>query len=408
MKVNKLVVTKDTAAAAALAGLSVTGGTTIVAGNVIVTGGLTVSSGGLGVTGGLTLTGGLTSSAVVKPNGGLTVEDTGVTITSGSNTNVGGSFGAMDVSGTLQIGSGGIQCGGFAIDDAVAVTGTMDITGGLRTGALSADKLTATAAATSGGNLVATGSIAVGQNLKVTASGVTANGGSTLASLSTGSNILDVNNKLTITSGELRATKLYSNTRSDIYATGLTVYSSNLVVTTGIDFTSTSISINNYQSTSDVRLKEDFRKMKDPLSQMLAVKGVTYKWNVTAWEEKKGTIGESSRDLTMAGVIAQNVREVLPEAVMEDYRTPGNNTSSSDSELSVDYDSLMSLLIDAVKELDAFTIGCDILSDEEKLLMDDIDATVVAHDNLKIRAIQRKNELDTLRELYEELSSLRT
>lgn len=82
--------------------------------------------------------------------------------------------------------------------------------------------------------------------------------------------------------------------------------------------------------TSDERLKDDIRKIDDPLSKVLSISGNTYSWN-----QKSGKEG------TDVGVIAQEVQKILPEAV----------TERENGYLAVRYEKLIPLLVEAIKEL---------------------------------------------------------
>ena len=81
---------------------------------------------------------------------------------------------------------------------------------------------------------------------------------------------------------------------------------------------------------SDARLKDDITPIEDPLNKVQSLSGNTYTWN-----EKSNKEGED------VGVIAQEVQEVLPEAV----------TVRGDGYLAVDYHKIIPLLVEAVKEL---------------------------------------------------------
>jgi len=85
---------------------------------------------------------------------------------------------------------------------------------------------------------------------------------------------------------------------------------------------------------SDRNLKENIEVIPNALDKIEALNGVSFDWKKT---------GEKS-----AGVIAQEVQEVLPEAVKE--VTP---LSGGDSHLTVNYHALTSILIEAIKELKA-------------------------------------------------------
>ena len=85
---------------------------------------------------------------------------------------------------------------------------------------------------------------------------------------------------------------------------------------------------------SDRRLKENIEPVSDALKKVQALNGVSFDWKKT---------GEKS-----AGVIAQEVIGVLPEAVKE--VTP---VGGGESHLAVNYHALTSILIEAIKELKA-------------------------------------------------------
>ena len=84
--------------------------------------------------------------------------------------------------------------------------------------------------------------------------------------------------------------------------------------------------------TSDQRLKDNITPIDDPLAKVLSISGNTYDWN-----EKSNKEGHD------VGVIAQEVLEVLPEAV----------TTRDNGYLAVDYQKIVPLLVEAVKELSA-------------------------------------------------------
>jgi hypothetical protein len=84
--------------------------------------------------------------------------------------------------------------------------------------------------------------------------------------------------------------------------------------------------------TSDQRLKDNITPIEQPLTKVLSISGNTFDWN-----EKSNKSGQD------VGVIAQEVLEVLPEAV----------TTRDSGYLAVDYHKVVPLLIEAVKELSA-------------------------------------------------------
>lgn len=84
--------------------------------------------------------------------------------------------------------------------------------------------------------------------------------------------------------------------------------------------------------TSDQRLKDNVVAIEDPLVKVLSISGNTYTWN-----EKSGKEGND------VGVIAQEILEVLPEAVV----------TRDNGYLAVDYHKIVPLLVEAIKELSA-------------------------------------------------------
>lgn len=80
-------------------------------------------------------------------------------------------------------------------------------------------------------------------------------------------------------------------------------------------------------STSDINLKEDIEVIENPIDKIIKIDGVNFNWKRT---------GDKSM-----GVIAQNVEEVFPQLIAED----------SDGLKSVNYNGLIGVLIEAVKEL---------------------------------------------------------
>ena len=97
---------------------------------------------------------------------------------------------------------------------------------------------------------------------------------------------------------------------------------------------------------SDERLKTNMKPLDNALDKVLSLNGFTYNFNSTA-----KSLGYSTDDAHV-GVSAQQVQAVLPEAVAP--------APKSDEYLTVKYEKLVPLLIEAVKELS------DKVSDLEK------------------------------------------
>lgn len=88
---------------------------------------------------------------------------------------------------------------------------------------------------------------------------------------------------------------------------------------------------------SDRRLKGDIENITDALDKVGQINGVTF---------VRKNNGEAS-----AGIIAQEIMEVLPEAVKE--KSMPLHTGSEDTYYVVEYDAVTGLLVEAVKELKA-------------------------------------------------------
>lgn len=101
---------------------------------------------------------------------------------------------------------------------------------------------------------------------------------------------------------------------------------------------------------SDSRLKEDIQPIKDALSKVHQISGILYKFKPEYAE--KMTLEAPNR--THMGVFAQDVEAVAPEAVgLAPFDKDENGESiSGENFLTVQYDKLIALVIEAVKELD--------------------------------------------------------
>jgi hypothetical protein len=89
-------------------------------------------------------------------------------------------------------------------------------------------------------------------------------------------------------------------------------------------------------STSDINFKENIIPIKDALSKVETISGNTYDWK----NEFEYIHGFKGNDV---GVIAQEIQKVLPEAVRE----------RENGYLGVNYEKIIPLLIESIKELSA-------------------------------------------------------
>jgi len=206
------------------------------------------------------------------------------------------------------------------INDNVKVTGHIEVTNTTE----SFDKDT--------GALVVNGGVGIekdvniGRNINVTG-------------LSTFTNTLDANNGATIDNVRIgilgdntidTSVGILTITSNDgtVHVSAATSISGNTVITGILSVTD---DITAFYS-SDSRLKDNITPIDDPLAKVLSISGNTYDWN-----EKSNKEGHD------VGVIAQEVLAVLPEAV----------TERDNGYLAVDYQKIVPLLVEAIKELSA-------------------------------------------------------
>ena len=91
-------------------------------------------------------------------------------------------------------------------------------------------------------------------------------------------------------------------------------------------------------SSSDKRWKENIIRIENPLDKISKIGGYTFDWKELTEEEKRTQHANSGHDV---GVIAQEIQEVLPEVVKE----------RDNGYLAVDYEKIVPLLIESIKEL---------------------------------------------------------
>jgi len=109
---------------------------------------------------------------------------------------------------------------------------------------------------------------------------------------------------------------------------------------------------NNITAYSDIRVKENLEIIPDALFKVNQLNGYTYDRTdlEPATSEEEGVIYNHNPSGRHVGVIAQEILEVLPEAVTGG---PSNMEGTEDEHYSVAYGNLTALLIEAVKELSA-------------------------------------------------------
>jgi hypothetical protein len=104
---------------------------------------------------------------------------------------------------------------------------------------------------------------------------------------------------------------------------------------------------------SDARLKTDVREIENALDKVLAIRGVYYKPN----DLSKQLGAESEPDKLKVGVLAQEIQAVLPEVIADapfdirvDKETGEKYSISGQNYMTVKYEKLVPLLIQAIKE----------------------------------------------------------
>jgi hypothetical protein len=83
------------------------------------------------------------------------------------------------------------------------------------------------------------------------------------------------------------------------------------------------ITATDYNSASDIRLKENIQKIDNPIDKIIRIEGVTFDWK--------------SDNKSSMGVIAQNIEKVLPQLV------------NGEESKTVNYNGIIGLLIECVK-----------------------------------------------------------
>jgi hypothetical protein len=287
-----------------LTDLAVNGNTTLgnnsdsttINGTLSVTGNTTL---GNEVTDATTVNGTLTVTNALNINGNTTLGNE-----SSDSTTVNGSLtitNALNINGSTTLGNSG---------DSTTINGTLSVSGNSTLGNESSDSTTVN------------GSLSVTNGLSVTGGTLSVSGNSTLGNESSDSTTvngsLSVTNGLSVTGGTLSVSgnSTLGDTNSDA-----TTINGNLYVTQDIYA---------FYSASDQNWKDNVTPISNALDKVISISGNTFEWN-----EKSP---QSGKDV---GVIAQEIQKVLPEAVRE----------NEDGHLSVSYQKLVPLLIEAIKEL---------------------------------------------------------
>jgi hypothetical protein len=181
-----------------------------------------------------------------------------------------------------------------------------------------------------GGNITSAGDLDVTGDLTVTG---TITGNISGSAGSAGNAATVTNGVYTVGNQTINGIKTFANnTASTSRSTGSVVIIGGLGVSGAINAGGEITAF----ATSDARFKTNIENIPNALSKLEKLNGVTFNWNDLAKEvESKDT------EVKEAGVIAQEVNEVLPEVV----------TVRENGYMAVRYEKLVPLLIEAIKEL---------------------------------------------------------
>ena len=140
------------------------------------------------------------------------------------------------------------------------------------------------------------------------------------------------------------------NSRFTVKGNGIKAVSGSLGVNTDPNSTDGMIHATNdiVAFSSDKRLKENIRPIENALDKVSKLSGFVYNWNELANEK-----AEYNMDKDYVGVYAQDVEKVQPEAVdLAPFDNDGeDNSISGEKYLTVQYEKLVPLLIEAIKQL---------------------------------------------------------
>jgi len=279
--------------------------------------------------GSTTIAGNLDVSGYLTGNGSLLtgIGGGGLPIANGtSNINIPAS------GGNINFSVGGTANVLVTTSTGVNVTGTLNATGVITGNGSGLSALN--------GSNVSTGTLAVGRGgLGITTTPT--NGQIPIGNGTTyvAAGITGTTNQITVTNG---AGSITLSTPQSI-GTGNDVQFNSLGVGTAGSATAGEIRATNnitaYYS-SDIRLKENIKKIKNPLKLLKKIRGVNFDWTEDFINKNGGEDGYFIRKNDV-GVIAQEVQAVLPQVVAK----------RSDDYLAVRYEKIVPLLIEAINEL---------------------------------------------------------
>ena len=120
------------------------------------------------------------------------------------------------------------------------------------------------------------------------------------------------------------------------------------VTNSGVDITGNIIATGDITAfSSDKRLKENIEFIKNPLEKIKVLSGFTYDWSI----DKCIEVGFKPNDSRQIGVFAQDVQSVIPEAVKPaPFDNVDGKSKSGDNYLTVQYEKIVPLLIECIKD----------------------------------------------------------
>ena len=238
----------------------------------------------------------------------------------GGNLRVGGNLGNTTIDGTLTVNSPNATTLGGATN----ITSTLDVSGITRiTNATNSTT-------TSNGALVVTGGVGVGGNLNVAGNlSVSGTISATIDGVTEDANAVRIN-------GAGNSGEFFVGLIPDTSSTYRTP-----AIDSGIRFNAgtnvLSVEGDIVAFASDDRLKTNIKQIENALDKVVSLSGFTFNFNDTAKE-----LGFNP-EIKYVGVSAQEVEEVLPEAVAA--------CPADDKYLTVKYEKLVPLLVEAIKDI---------------------------------------------------------
>lgn len=101
---------------------------------------------------------------------------------------------------------------------------------------------------------------------------------------------------------------------------------------------------------SDKRLKKDFKKVENALASVTSITGYEFGWDV----EKCRELGFEPAKEREHGFIAQEIQKVMPDATpIAPFDDDGGKSKTGENYLTVKYEKMVVLLLEAIKELNA-------------------------------------------------------